>query len=63
MIVYDDGQPLDVQKEYISVRYYTEKTGRQPILSDRLTVSHGGAYLVWYFGEDYVDKEYNSKDK
>lgn len=49
VIVYDDGQPLDVQKEYISARYYAEKTGRQPVLSDRFTVSHGGSYLVWYF--------------
>lgn len=63
VIIYDDGQPKDVQENYLSVRYYVEKTGKQPILSDRITVSHGGSYLIWYFGDDYADKEHNSKDK
>ena len=49
VITYDDGQPEDVQRENITVRYFTEKTGMSPYLSDSVTVSHGAAYLVWHF--------------
>lgn len=55
VIVYDDGQPQDVQQTYISVRYFAEKTGRQPYLSDSITASHGGSYFIWYFGGEDVD--------
>lgn len=32
------------------VAFLTEKSGRNPILIDKITVSHGGSYLVLYFG-------------
>lgn len=38
-------------KEYYAVQYLAEKTGHEPELSDRITVSWGGTYLVWKFGE------------
>lgn len=49
VIVYDDGNPIDVQATYITVRYFSEKTGRDAILEDRFSVSHGGSYIVWHF--------------
>ena len=55
VIVYDDGQPQEVQETYVTVRYYTEKTGKNPVVSDKLTVSHGGSYLIWHFGGEEID--------
>lgn len=37
--------------EYYAVQYLTEKTGQEPELADRITVSWGGSYLVWEFGQ------------
>lgn len=55
VIAYDDGQPTGVQERNIIVRYFMEKTGVRPHVSDTVTVSSGGAYLVWRFGGDGVD--------
>lgn len=49
LIVYDDGAPLEVQSTYPAVMYFTEKFKRKPIMEERLTVSHGGSYLIWHF--------------
>ena len=51
VIVYDDGEALGRQAQYPAAAYFAEKTGREPQLADWFTVSHGGSYLVWYFGE------------
>ena len=51
LIVYDDGEDLEQQSRYPAAAYFTEKTGKAPQLADRFTVSHGGGYVVWYFGE------------
>lgn len=49
LIVYDDGNLSSVQSEYITVRYFVEKSGREPSISDRFSTSHGGSYIVWHF--------------
>lgn len=51
VIVYDDGEDLDKQAQYPAAAYFAEKTGAEPQLADRFAASHGGAYLVWYFGK------------
>ena len=55
VIVYDDGQPTDVQMTNIAVRYFAEKSGVQPYLEDHITVAHGGSYLVWHFEGNGTD--------
>lgn len=49
LIIYDDGEPLDSQAGYAVVRYFEEKSESRAVLAERLTVSHGGSYLVWHF--------------
>ncbi len=49
LIIYDDGEPVEVQAEDAVVRYFEEKSGGAPVLEERLTASHGGSYLIWHF--------------
>lgn len=46
LIVFDEAD----RKDYASA-FFSEKLGITPVLADRVTVSHGGSYLIWYFGE------------
>ena len=36
-----------------AVLYFEEKTNVKPVQTDSFTLSHGGRYLVYYFGEAY----------
>lgn len=44
-IVYDSGAGTD----HPCVSWLIQETGVQPELSERITVSHGGSYLIYYF--------------
>lgn len=48
LIVYDDGN----REAHWAVEYLAEKAGTAPQLEDEITVSAGGIYLVWHFGEE-----------
>lgn len=49
LIVHDDGEPIEKQATYTVVAYFAEKTGKVPTLTERITASHGGSYLIWHF--------------
>ena len=49
VMIYDDGRPPEEQADCITVRYFTEKTGREPSLDDQFSVSNGACYIVWHF--------------
>lgn len=45
LIVYDEGSG----ESFYTVVYLAEEFGKNPVIEDRFTVSHGGSYLVWAF--------------
>lgn len=49
LIIYDTGEATDIQADNAVVRYFQEKAGTVPVLEERMTVSHGGSYLIWHF--------------
>lgn len=49
LIIHDTGEETEVQADNAVVRYFQEKSGAVPVLEERMTVSHGGSYLVWHF--------------
>lgn len=49
VILYDDGRPVEELAENITIRYFAEKTGREPSIDHRFSVSNGGSYIVWHF--------------
>lgn len=46
-IIYDSGAGVG----HPCISYLIQETGIQPELYDRITVSHGGSYLIYYFDE------------
>ena len=52
-LVYDDGRGAD----HPGVAYLMQETGADPEICDRITVSHGGSYLIYYFDGEYHIEE------
>ena len=52
-LVYDDGRGA----EHPGIAYLMQETGADPEICDRITVSHGGSYLIYYFDGEYHVEE------